>query len=264
MERLSSGGMSRAYLLHIPRGYRPGQAYPLLLGFHGTGATAAITQRMTGFSTLADRAGFVVAYPQGGIGPNGRTGWSSGGRGHPALNDALFVSDMLDAVQARLCIDPRRMYAAGFSNGGGMTWALSCQLARRIAAFASVSGSYYPLRPSCAPGRSVPMLEIHGTGDKVVPYAGNPGVRMESVASWLAAWVQRDECAAQPATTSLSSRVTVLRWTGCQGSAAIVHVRIAGGQHVWPSHALPGGASAYIWSFLRAYTLPGAIPNAAR
>ncbi len=154
-EYIAAGGLSRAFLLHIPTGYQSSRAYPLLLSFHGTGSTAANMQRMTGFSTLADQAGFVVAYPQGVRGPYGATGWSSGGRGHPTLNDTLFVSDMLNTIQARLCINPRHIYASGFSNGGGMTWMLSCMLARRIAAFASVSGSYYPVKGSCEPGRAV-------------------------------------------------------------------------------------------------------------
>jgi polyhydroxybutyrate depolymerase len=263
-ERISAGGLARLYRLHIPRGYQPSHAYPLLLSLHGNGSSARTMERLTGFSTLADRADFIAVYPQGVVGSNGRAGWSSGGPGHPTVNDTLFISDALDSIQARLCVDPSRIYAVGFSNGGGMTWVLSCQLAGRIAAFASVSGSYYPTQPPCAPARAVPFLEIHGTSDVVVPYVGRAATGLMPVSAWLAAWVQRDGCASQPSTSKPSASVSLLRWSDCRQGVTIVHIRISGGRHVWPSSAtLPGGASATIWSFLRTYTLPEKRPLSA-
>lgn len=258
-QHMTSGGLQRMYRLHIPRGYEPTRAYPLLLSLHGMGSSAQQQERRTGFSNLADRAGFIVVYPQGTLGPNGRLGWSSGGPGHPTLDDTRFIAGILDAVQTRLCVDPYRIYASGFSNGGGMTWVLSCEMAGRIAAFASVSGSYYPTNPPCAPGRAVPFMEIHGTGDHVVPYAGRDSTDLMSVSDWLAAWAKRDDCAAEPSVRALSRRATLMRWSGCKDNVALVHIRIAGGGHTWPSgltSAIPGGASATIWSFLSAYTLP--------
>lgn len=263
-----SDGALRLYRLHVPQRYQPRHAYPLVLSFHGNGSTARGQESRTGFSHLADRIGFIVIYPQGTLGPNGRLGWASGGPGHPTGDDTLFVSDLLTAAQSRLCIDPARIYATGFSNGGGMTALLACRLAGRIAAFASVSGSYYPVAGGCSPGRPVALLEIHGTGDLTVLYAGNPRTNLLSVPDWLAQWAQRDGCAAAPQSESLSRTVTRLLWTRCRDHVSIEHLRVQGGQHVWPQGALVAGdgspASAIsapqttqmIWTFLSRYTLP--------
>ena len=265
-----SGGARRLYRAHVPQRYQPRHAYPLLLSFHGNGGTALGQERRTGFSLLADRMGFIVIYPQGTTGPNGRLGWSSGGPGHPVRNDALFVSDLLTAAQSELCIDPMRIYATGFSNGGGMTALLACRMAGRIAAFASVSGSYYPVAGGCAPGRPVALLEIHGTGDPTVPYDGKPLTHLLAAPVWLAQWAQRDGCASSPQTQRLAPSVTRLRWTGCRDHVSIEHLRVQGGQHVWPQGVLIAGAGSstaatgvpqttqLMWSFLSRYSLPSA------
>jgi polyhydroxybutyrate depolymerase len=267
---MSSGGIQRLYRLHIPQRYQPRHAYPLVLSFHGNGSTALQQERRTGFSALADHIGFVVIYPQGTPGPNGRLGWSSGGPGHPVRDDVLFVSDLLTAAQSLLCIDPLRIYATGFSNGGGMTALLACRLAGRIAAYAPVSGSYYPVAGGCAPGRPVALLEVHGSDDRTVPYTGNPKTHLLAVSVWLAQWARRDACASSPQTQSLSPSVTRLTWTGCRGQVAVEHLRVQGGQHVWPPALLPASGdpnalpsapqtAQMIWAFLSHYTLPTAL-----
>src|SRR5579871_4239538 len=76
---LVSGGTARTYLVHPPRGYIPTQSYPLVLNFHGHANTAEHQELSTQFSVLADENQFIVAYPQGIIGPDLKTGWASGG-----------------------------------------------------------------------------------------------------------------------------------------------------------------------------------------
>ena len=61
-------GRSRSYLLHVPTGYQSGRGYPLVVVLHGAFSTAREMEDWTGWSTLADREGFVVAYPEGGWG----------------------------------------------------------------------------------------------------------------------------------------------------------------------------------------------------
>ena len=57
---IAVGATSRTYLLHIPSTYHAGHPTPLVLVFHGGGGHAAGIAPHTGFSRLADRAGFVV------------------------------------------------------------------------------------------------------------------------------------------------------------------------------------------------------------
>ena len=263
---LTSGGLRRTYWLHIPLGYQSHHPYPLVLNFHGHGSVARVQERVTGFSALADQEGFIVVYPQGAAPPGGTYGWASGGPRRPDTNDVLFVSDLLNRLQVQLCVDPDRIYATGFSNGGGFTAVLACQMALRIAAFASVAGSYYPLPGDCDPARPVSILEFHGTDDRTVPYAGRAQLGEVSTLDWLQSWAARDGCNPKAQQFLNSLAVTGLEWTGCQDNVVVAHYRVNGGIHVWPGGAnnlrqLPPSdqainATAVIWQFFVAHPLP--------
>ena len=266
-----SGGLVRTYLLHVPSGYQTHTSKALVLNFHGHGSNAMQQERRSGMSLLADQQGFLVVYPQGVVGPDGQTGWDTGVRGRPQVNDILFVSDLLTHLQSALCIDPLRIYATGFSNGGGMTNVLACSLAGRLAAFAPVSGSYPPYPGGCHPVRPVPLLELHGTADRVVPYDGSQSRQLLPILAWLQEWATRDGCTAGPTAFYSQGNVTGLEWTHCQGNATVVHFRIQGEGHTWPSvrfdvsFNVSGGtagttgqalsASALIWSFFQQHPL---------
>ncbi len=265
---LTSSGLPRQYWLHIPQGYQQAHPYPLVLVFHGHSGTALHMERGTGFSQLADSAGFLVAYPQGVIGPDRLTGWSSGGPHKPQVADVLFVSNLLNHLQSEVCVDPNRIYATGFSNGGGMTSVLACTLAGRIAAFAPVSGSYFALAGGCNPGRPVSILEFHGTADRIVPYNGRPPIGEQGAWQWSLAWAARDGCLTPPLQFYAKDDVAGFVWPGCQGHATVIHYRLVGGIHVWPhtlaSHAGSKAphvdstlnATQLIWQFFAAHPLP--------
>jgi polyhydroxybutyrate depolymerase len=259
-----SGGITRSYLLHIPRGYDDTTAQALVLNFHGHGSSALNQEHLTGFSVIADTYDVIVAYPQGVAGPDHHTGWDTGLLRDPATNDVLFVSNLLRHLQSKWCIDLRRIYAVGFSNGGGMTNLLACRLAGRIAAFASVSGAYPPVPGGCHPVRPVPFIELHGTGDRVVPYRGSLAKGYPPVTRWLQQWAQRDGCASGPVVFFDQDGVVGERWMGCRGNVSIVHYTIDGMGHIWPRHVIIRfrdqvttlDASTLIWAFIRSYTLP--------
>lgn len=263
---LPVGGLTRLYSLHIPTGYRNTQKYPLVLNFHGHGSNSLQQERRTDFSQLANSQGIVVVYPQGAVGPDGHTGWDTGPARNPQTNDLLFVSDLLNHVQAILCIDPARIYATGFSNGGGMTNELACKMADRIAAFAPVSGAYPQLPGGCSPARPVPILEIHGTSDPVVPYNGSLVKGYPPIAQWLQQWTQRNGCKEGPVVFSNTAGVTGERWSACHDDVTIVHYTIHGLGHAWPiayhtpihtrKYVTTFDATTTIWTFFKDYTLP--------
>ncbi len=254
-ELMHSGGLLRSYRVHVPRGYQPQQPIPLVLNFHGHGSFDYVQERGTHFSTLADREDFLVVYPQGIVGPDKNTGWDDGRHKNPKSNDVLFVSDLISTLQHQWCIDADRIYATGFSNGGSMTILLACRMAARIAAFASVSGAYPPFPGGCHPSRPVPILEFHGTADKIVPYDGTS--LLPTIPDWLASWTAIDGCHSQPSIFYQSGNITGERWTGCRDDMLIEHYRIDGGKHHWPTQQHDGlDATAVIWSFFQNYALP--------
>jgi len=267
---MKSAGLTRSYLLYLPPDYHSASQYPLVLNFHGYGSNAYQQAQRSAFTALAREQDFIVAYPQGMRGPGGRTGWATGLPFRPPVNDVLFVSDLLSHLQATLCIDPQRIYATGFSNGGGMTNLLACKLAGRIAAFAPVSGSYPPAPGGCDPHHPAPIMEFHGTADPVVLYKGNPLKREPPVAFWLRQWASRDGCTKGPITFYRSGSVIGEQWTGCKGNATVIGYRIVGEGHRWPAvlfnihtgkGVYPSTASEVIWSFFQTHPLGGPTPK---
>lgn len=165
---LQVGGESRGYLLYVPSTWRRGRPAPLVLVFHGGGGQARGIAPHTGFSRLAEREGFIVAYPEG---LNRR--WNDG-RAYAATHDDVgFVRALLDTLGRELGIDPGRVYATGISNGAMFSYRLACDLPGVLAAVAPVAGAMpADLAPGCAHTEPVSVLAFQGTADPLMPYAG--------------------------------------------------------------------------------------------
>ncbi len=204
---LPLGELDREYRLHLPVGYQPDDAVPLVLSFHGyTGSAQSSELEITGLSDHADEHGYVVVYPQstsfqaGGYeitswndlschGPPGLEGpicapdavdypcppecGDCGDCGWCSCHDDLaFVAVLLDELEESLCVDLDRVYATGFSNGAMFVQRLGCDMAERFAAVAPVHGTLARGFP-CAPDAALSIMDISGTGDRAVPADGS-------------------------------------------------------------------------------------------
>jgi polyhydroxybutyrate depolymerase len=250
----------REVFLHAPRGaYRP---RPLVIALHGAGETGQDFARDTGFSRLADREGFLVAYPSAG-GPNAF--WNISGQAPGGSNDVEVLERSLDQLEAAVCVDRGRVFVTGVSNGGGPTARLACDLSGRLAGVASVAGGYRTLRP-CTPARPLPVLEIHGTADQVVPYGGKPPDFNGSVKRWLWLWRRIDGCQGNADRLRPAPGVTEIAWRHCSAGTRVEHVRLDGQAHGWPGGPrtdpppAPFAATWRTWEFFR--TLPARPPSA--
>ncbi len=157
------GELERSYLLHVPtaRPRRLGRElnYPLVIVLHGSGASGETVRRMSGMDTLSDSMHFVVAYPNGSTGRlHLRSDWNAGACCGPAesrnVDDVAFIRRLIDTVAATVPIDRNRIFVAGFSDGGRMTFRVACEMSGTVAAIAVVSGSIAD--SLCAPKRAVP------------------------------------------------------------------------------------------------------------
>jgi polyhydroxybutyrate depolymerase len=262
---VTSAGLTRSYLLHLPRGYVPASATPVVLAFHGGTSRPAPTileqmEQETGLSALADQRAFIVVYPRSTTTGEGVTGWNIGGKDNPTVDDVGFVNDVLDQLDASLCVDKRRIYATGFSSGGGLIGLLACRSAVRIAAFAAVSGAFFTTSAPCNPSRPVPILEFHGTSDKV-PYAGGPfGLdTLQPIPRWLQDWADRDQCTRGPTTFFTMIDIVAESWSRCRNMSTVIGYRIINGQHLWPGAAgatQTVNATTLIWSFFEHHRSP--------
>jgi polyhydroxybutyrate depolymerase len=236
-------GMKRTYLLHVPASISGHVA--LIIAFHGHGGDGASQERLSNMDALADKDGFVVAYPDG-----VDRGWNDG-RPETAskVNDLDFEAALQSDLEKAYPIDPKRVYATGFSNGAVFSNDLACTASQRIAAVAAVSGTLPTVdAPKCRPKRPIPIMLIAGTSDPVMPYAGGEivvaGERRGQVLSFddtVAFWAKADGCAPRPATNALQplatpdgTSVTQRTYNGCTGGSSVIAYTITGGGHTWP------------------------------
>lgn len=280
--RLETGGRTRSYVLHVPARLPAEKPAPLVLVFHGGSGTGAGMERLTGFSALADREGFLVAYPDGvGRNWNDGRGIESARAQREDVDDVGFVAALIDAIGRRHPVDPHRVYATGISNGGVFSHYLGARLASRIAAIAPVVGGIAePFRPAFAPAAPVAVLILQGTADPLVPYAGG-GVlqgrrgRIISTDEAVRLWVEADSAARDATVEDMPDRdpadgCTARRFVhaGGRGGTEVVLVRLEGGGHTWPGgpQYLPSSligrvcrdfdATALIWEFFRGHPKP--------
>lgn len=260
---IRSGGLSRTFIVHLAPSYG-NQPQALILNYHGYQNTALRTAQRTNMGAEADKAGFILVFPQGvdnppswnaGIGAYGPTG---------DANDVLFTSDLIRYFEHNYCVDAHRIYVTGYSLGGGMAYRLACTLSDQIAAFATVAGAFYRIPGGCNPTRPIPVLEIHGQADQFAPYNGNAYIGMASVQAYLNFWLAYDRCKPASKVIFQKTDVTALEWSQCANGAIIQHYRISDGGHVWPdsnptlgigfnSHTID--ANVVIWNFLSQFSL---------
>ena len=253
---ISSAGLQRTMLIHLAPTYGR-QPQALVILYHGYSMTVQAMERTSGMDAEADKAGFVVVYPQGvdvppswnaGVGAYGPTG---------DADDIQFTRDILTYMKHNYCVDTHRVYLSGFSLGGGMVYRLACTLTDQIAAVATVSGAYYPLPEGCHPSRPLSIMEIHGAADPSAPYNGNPDLRMASVRDYLNDWTTRDQCTGNPTPFFQEGDVTGIEWTHCADDTIVRHYRISDGVHSWPGspHTTTViNGDVVIWKFLSQFS----------
>ena len=259
---VSTGGNTRDALLHIPATYAAAAAVPLVIDLHGDGSNGREQEALSGMSALSDREGFLVAYP------NALNQKWDDAAGSAGAADRRFISALITTLQSTYRVDPKRIYATGMSNGGGMTNRLGCDMAGTIAAIAPVEGGYVGW-DDCDPSRPMPVMAFHGLTDQVVPYGGGEGkgpasgIAFPSIPDWAAAWASRDSCSAAPQVSHPNADVTRREWTQCAGGASVILYAIDKQGHSWPGSKLRPtmtsqaiDASSEMWSFFQAHPKP--------
>jgi polyhydroxybutyrate depolymerase len=235
---IESAGLNRKYLLYVPATYNPGNPTPLIISMHGFAGWPAHQMDVSRWNALADQYGFIVVYPAGrGLPMYWRTGGVSGDAAD-MMQDVTFISDLIDKLEAEYTIDPTRIYANGFSNGGGMSFVLSCKLADRIAAVGIVSGTYLFPWDECNPTRPSPVIVFHGSADPVIPYGGGLpkelNISSPDIPEWIDELARRNGCDNKPAELLAIQEVHGILYSQCMANADVALYTIIDGGHSWP------------------------------
>ena len=264
-----SSGRVREYLLHVPKSYDAGRPTSLVISLHGAGGWPAQQRDISRWNELADERGFIVVYPSG-VGGRASRVWRMTNLASLA-EDVRFVADLIDELHFNFNIDPARIYANGLSAGGGMSFALSCTLAERIAAVGTVAAARVLAWDWCPDDRPVALMAFHGTDDSVVPYEGGEtwigDITFPDVEGWIGRWARRNGCDTTPAVSTVAPDVTRQDYRDCAQGGEVVLFTIHGGGHTWPGgKPLPEwflgptnqrvDATREMWTFFEAHPLP--------
>ncbi|MDZ4709957.1 MAG: PHB depolymerase family esterase [Saprospiraceae bacterium] len=264
---IQQGGIKREFIVYIPQKYTANSPVPMVLNLHGYTSNAQEQMYYADFRTIADSANFILVHPEG-TKYRDTTHWNTGGwtPGSP-VDDLGFVDSLIIYMVFHYKIDLNRIYAAGFSNGGEMSYHLACHLSNKIAAIASVSGSMTPeVFRDCRPARHIPVLHIHGTQDQVVPFNGDPTAT--PIMTGLHFWVKNNQVDSIPVIQKLpdihADDSSTVEYYVYPGPSTVEFFKINGGDHTWPGSTfkVPGTnydiqASAEIWAFFNKYDLGG-------
>ena len=113
---LTSQGVERSYRLRAPPSFHNAERAPLVVVLHGATGNAGRVELRYHWDSLSDRDGFFVVYPQGVL-DQWNAALDPGG-----VDDVGFLTALIDHLVRTFPIDPNRVYVAGMSNGGAMTY----------------------------------------------------------------------------------------------------------------------------------------------
>jgi polyhydroxybutyrate depolymerase len=234
-----SSGIDRSFHLYVPPSYDRSKPAPLVISLHGAGMRAVAHMHTSQWNRVADRHGFLVVYPSA-VKGRGPLVWEFGDERGATIIDVRFIVDLIDHVAGVYTIDRARIYANGLSNGGGMSFALSCTLSDRFAAVGLVGTAFTIPWDWCTDDRPVPMIAFHGTRDTGTPYHGGktwvapPGRVFPSIPGMIENWARRNRCTAESGEMRVTGDVTRRSYSNCADDANVVFYTIEGGGHTWP------------------------------
>jgi polyhydroxybutyrate depolymerase len=279
-QTLNSEAGVRTFEIHVPPGLDPSKPAPLVFALHGGGQNVYQFEGFAHIRPKSDSSGFVLVEADGtpALGPSTTPPpaqdagvvlevWNAGNCCEYAaevndnVDDVGFVSAMIDTVESQICIDPKRVFATGFSNGGMLSHRLACQLSDRIASIVAVSGGNgqtdYDKTPNetlfpCNPGRPLPVLHIHGTQDACYPFDGGWGplslVTFQPVMVTIQDWLTRNGCGTGAPTNVLTNGAATCNMYPCPEAGEVELCTIDGGGHYWPGGDPWAGATVFCGS----------------
>ena len=258
-ESIEVGGRPRTYTVVGEADGKPSRA--LVLIFHGSSQTGQTHRRFTGtaYDSLASTGEAVVVYLDGHKG-----NWNDARRNSsfPARTDNMddigFTRTVVEKLAASHRIDTGRVFLVGYSNGGQMVLRLMHEAPDLIAGAAVIAATlpapenFLAADASPAP---MPVALIHGTKDRIVPYAGGEmrwwvrtlfkvGGRSLSAPQTAAYFAEHNGITGEPVTSRLPQRTGSTDGTSVertsyqqQGRPPVVLYTVHGGGHTIPGSA---------------------------
>jgi len=282
--RFTVDGLERLYQYHVPQGPTcPSFQLPVVMFLHGGGGNATHTRESMGYAS-SDKNCYLLVFPQavqfpaGGIWTPGNCigiPASSGYRGpttdpgcgfgleNLGINDVHYIGALLDDLKGHVSYDARRVYASGFSHGGGMIHRLACELSERIAAIAPLEGTIKI--PQCTSSRGVSVMEWAALTDTTSPFAGGTSdtsvpytISVHLTNLQLPAFAAPTQTSVSPSPLTPTITDSIRIWqTERDGSTVVLHTLTGALQHTWLfDHPVAFDWQEINWTFFKQYSLP--------
>ena len=245
---------NRKVIVKFPNGYTGDKPTPLLINYHPIMGSASQWEGGSQTAKAALEDGAIVAFMDGAQGPMGQA-WNVG----PCCTDAddvQFTRDFVKEITSKACVDTKRIYAAGFSMGGGMSNYAGCYLADIIAAAAP---SAFDLAKEivdagkCQPARPYPILNFRGTQDNIVMYNGGLSqvvqgkpITFMGAENNFKEWAKMNGCKGTPKQNTPGNGCQM--YEDCEGGAKVGLCTINGGGHA-------EGDGKMGWDFVKQFSL---------
>ena len=242
------GGVARQYVVYIPKNYTGTSPVPLMMVIHGAHNTPALAESWSQMDPLSEQNGFIVIYPAAldcwKVGTTTLPGCTS------ADDDVGFLNNVITEVESHACIDTKRVYVTGISNGSMMAQYMGCHFADTFAAAGGVAAG-----GGCTPSRPLPFFYVLGTADNVVGWDNGSNALN---------WAKRDNCnTTAPVTVYDQGGNTCIVYQGCSAGVEVEFCAVTGMPHCWPDNCYQGPSgytpfkvSPLMWEFFAKYSLP--------
>ncbi len=221
----------------MPASYKGTRPVPLVLALHGFNNSGDQFGSESEWMPVADKAGFIVVFPNGGTPINTSFAWNAWSYDGKAPDDAGFLLALIEELKQDYHIDAGRVYMTGFSNGGGITTTFAQLHASVLAGIALVSGGWEPRAGMPEPDAPLPVWMWRGTAEKLDK---SPAQLAQMDLSQLLYWVGHDGDQSPPKVYSQHPFVTSI-YRG--GKAEVRYTTIEGAEHNYGS-----GTAEKIWN----------------
>jgi len=258
-------GGDRPVEVFVPKSYSADKPAPLVLLLHGYTASGSLQELYFQLQPLAEEKGFLYAHPDGTKDAQNNQFWNATDAccdfGGTDVDDSAYLEQVIHDIEAKYSVDPKRIFLAGHSNGGFMSYRMACDHADTIAAIASLAGAMFVNLASCKPSEPVSVLQIHGTADDTVPYDGGAlggiGTMIPSAKTSVEDWAGFDGCATtSTAGTPLDLALNADATTSSSMELPGAETQVA----IYDSGCKPGG-HAELWSIQGGNHVPGLSPS---
>lgn len=245
----------RLYIVHVPSTYTGETAVPLLVDYHPLGGNASAWINSSPYKDYVAKDAAIVIYPNG-----DESVWNVGSCCNTS-DDESFTRSFVAEVKKIAYIDSKRIYATGFSMGGGMSQFAACNMAD---IFAAIAPAGFDLAEenvnNCHPSRPISIISFRGQMDGVVTYQGHAAPAYpDKPLTFLGAqdnhkkWAELNGCTGSPVPDSEGCSV----YENCSaGTKVVLCTDKNGTSDACEGNGHDAGCPRIGWPFLMQFTMP--------